>query len=574
VAIFGVLAIALAGCATGHEAPATGIGLHGATLNGYVSSTEDGNVEYWFNYGTSDGYGKQSLHRSIAINDREIHPVSWLIGGLLPGTTYHYQVCAKDDEQNGALCSADESFTTLGTALSVSTTPALYPEFNPGVSDYITRCTTDPVAVSVNAPSNVQVSVDGRPGQTGSFTTDVQLSPGKRFDFTATSAGSSTTFHVRCLPADFPPWTYQRTGRSNLAYTLIGPNLFQVPSHFIAFFDRNGVPVWWYRDDAAVPVDAKLLPDDTIAYASFPGASFGGDPYQIRRLDGSLVRTVGIVGSPTDFHDLQRLPNGNYVVGSYKPRDNVDLTSLGGPASATVTDAVIQEVTPSGSVVWSWSSQDHIALSESSPWATTIVNNPTPLSDGRLAHDIVHINSIEPDGNGYLLSFRHLNATYRILRSNGAIDWKLGGTTTSRSLTVSGDPVSPRFGGQHDIRRLSDGTVALHDNGTTQSRPPRAVRYRIDTSARTATLVESLSDPAIPSSNCCGSSRKLSTGGWLIDWGGTPTTSEYDANGSRISSLSFAPFFSYRAVPIEPGEISAAELRNGMDDQFPRTAAR
>ncbi len=573
MAILAVLALALAGCASGHEAPATGIGQNGATLNGSVSGTNDGNVEYWFAYGTSDDYGKETPHRTITISDRDNHPVSEPVGGLLPGTRYHYQVCAKDDLST-AICSADESFTTTGTALAVTASPALFPAFDPGVSDYVTRCGASPVAMSVNAPPGTDVSVDGQPGRSGSFTANVQLSAGQGFDFSATAAGGTTTFHVRCLPADFPAWTYSRTSKSHIAYTLATPTLYAVPAHYVAFFDDNGVPIWWYNAPTSTPINATLFSDNTVAFGGFPGNGFGGDPFQIRRLDGSLVRTVGTVGTPTDFHEIQRLSNGDYIVDSYNPRDNVDLTSLGGPANATVTDAVIQEVTPAGTVVWTWNSKDHIALSESSQWASNIVASPTQLSDGRFAYDIVHINAIEPDGNGYLVSFRHLNAVYRILPSDGSIDWKLGGTTTSKSLTVSGDPQSVRFGGQHDIRRLSDGTISLHDNGTTLGRPPRVVRYRIDTSARTASLVESLSDSAIPSSNCCGSARKLSSGGWLIAWGGNPTVSEYSAGGTRISSLNFAPYFSYRAQPIEPGRLSATQLRDGMDAQYPRTAAR
>ncbi len=562
------LALVLAGCAAGHEAPPTSIGQNGATLNGTVSANPDGNVRYWFAYGPSDDYGQETPHRTLAINDRELHPVSEPVTGLLPGTTYHYSVCAQDDSTPKPACSADVSFTTTGTPISISAQPALYPDFSPAVTDYVTRCGSGPVAMSATAPAGTQVSFDGQPAQTGTFTQNVQLSAGQRFDFTTTAGGQTSTFHVRCLPSDFPQWSFSRTGKSSIAYTLLAPaQNTAAPGRFIAFMDKNGVPVWWYATAATAPIDAKLLADDTVAFANFPG----GPPYQVRRLDGSLVRVVGTVGTPTDFHELQRLSNGNYLVLSYKLRNGVDLTSLGGPASATVTDAEVQEVTPAGSLVWSWNSKDHIALSESQPWAANIVNSPTQLPGGILAYDIVHINAIEPDGNGLILSFRHLNGVYRILRSDGSIDWKLGGTTTSKSLTVSGDPRGPNpLGGQHDPRRLPDGTVSIHDNGTLLNRAPRAVRYRIDPSARTATLVESLSDPSITGSGCCGSARKLSTGGWLIDWGGLPTTSEYTANGTRVSTLSFASVFSYRAQPIEPGRLSATALRNGMDAMFPR----
>ena len=48
---------------------------------------------------------------------------------------------------------------------------------------------------------------------------------------------------------------------------------------------------------------------------------------------------------------------------------------------------------------------------------------------------------------------------------------------------------------------------------------PRAVRYRIDQAAGTATLLQSISDPDVPVSYCCGSARLLPNQDWLIDWG-------------------------------------------------------
>ena len=57
---------------------------------------------------------------------------------------------------------------------------------------------------------------------------------------------------------------------------------------------------------------------------------------------------VKAVGGPIDSHDIQHLPNGDFLVLTYKPRDHVDLSSFGGPADATVVDAEIQEITRRG----------------------------------------------------------------------------------------------------------------------------------------------------------------------------------------------------------------------------------
>ena len=143
-----------------------------------------------------------------------------------------------------------------------------------------------------------------------------------------------------------------------------------------------------------------------------------------------------------------------------------------------------------------------------------------------------------------------------------------------RAWPFRGIPTAPRrWGAQHDARRLPGGTVSIFDNGTALGRPPRAVRYRIDPSARTATLIEQVSDPSdAPDSLCCGSARKLSGGDWVISWGGLPLVEELTRSGQRVLALHFdGSFFSYRADALEPGRLSAESLRSAMDAQAPDT---
>jgi Arylsulfotransferase (ASST) len=569
----GLTVLALSGCAVGSEAPPTNVTSTSATFNGGVASSANGTVSYWFAYGKTASYGSQTPHRTITINERTLYPVSEQVGGLDPASSYHYQVCAQHPADANPTCSADESFSTQQSSVSISAQPALFPNFDPQVSDYVTRCGSGPVTMTVAAQTGTQVSIDGQPARGGSFTQDVPLAAGQGFSFSVTTGGLTSTFHVRCLPDDFPSWTFSRSGQSSLDFALIAPSFsFQfVPSHYLAFFDTNGVPVWWYKQQGAGnPLDAKLLPDNTVAYVTYPA----GD-YQIIRLDGTFVRSVSTVGTPTDFHELQLLPNGDFLLASYRPRDHVDLSPYGGPSDATVQDAEIQEVAPNGSLVWSWNSKDHIALNETGRWWPNVLANPFPLPDGRNAYDVVHINAIEPDGNGLLISLRHTDAVYRIARSDGHVEWKLGGTTTPQSLTVRGDNQTNTLGGQHDVRRLADGTVTVHDNGTNLNRPPRALRFQIDPTRKTATLLEKLSDPDVSASACCGSATKLQSGDWLLSWGGQPVVAEYppgysSTGGPRVMKFDFSPYFSYRAFPLLPGRIGASTLRQAMDAQFPR----
>jgi hypothetical protein len=333
------------------------------------------------------------------------------------------------------------------------------------------------------------------------------------------------------------------------------------PGHLVVVFNEDGVPVWWYRT-VGTPTDAKAFPDGTVGWTQTE------NPPEIRDLDGSLVRTVQTVGIGTDTHDLQLLPDGDVLLLAYSPREHVDLSEYGGSADATVLDGVAQRVAPDGHLVWSWNSKDHIGLAETGRWYS-LAQSTTPTGQ----RDIVHINAIEPVGDEYaLISFRHLDAVYKINVVTGEIVWKLGGTTTSKSLIVLDDPHgSYPLGGQHDVRLQPDGTITIHDNRTELGEPPRAVRYSIDEGAKTATLLEEVTDPEAPASVCCGSARRSADGSWLMSWGGRPLVTEFNAARERTFKLNFGPtLFSYRAIPVPDGTESAEDFRAGMDSMFPR----
>jgi hypothetical protein len=242
----------------------------------------------------------------------------------------------------------------------------------------------------------------------------------------------------------------------------------------------------------------------------------------------------------------------------------VDMSSCGGSTSGNLMDFELQELSPNGNLVWSWLASDHIPFSETiARWNTCATNG-----------DIYHWNSVEPDGDGYVISFRHLDAVYRIDQATGAIDWKLGGVSRPESLTVIGDPLSAvsTFCGQHDARVLADGSLTVFDDGS-GCRPSRAVRFAIDetTPTPTATLLEDVGDSEGANAGCCGSARRLPDGDWVTQWGNYPYFTEQTGAGDPVFKLLFTQgLFSYRADPVLPGQLSRAALRAGMDAQYPR----
>jgi PKD repeat protein len=307
--------------------------------------------------------------------------------------------------------------------------------------------------------------------------------------------------------------------------------------------------------------DSQVMSDGTIGF--YDGAA---GTNLIYTLDGTPVRSVSTVNGATDIHELQLLPNGDYLVDSYIQRDGVDLSHHGGTSSDSVYDAEIEEVDPSNHLVWSWNSGDpgHLTPDDTPDyWYHQVLGGGGP-------YDIVHLNSVEAHGNEIVFSARHTDAAWGVDRSSGAILWKLGGTPRAESLTVAGDPQgSYPLRGNHDARILGDGTLTLHDNNTGLGLAPRAVHYQLDEQAHTATFLDAASDPEVPMSFCCGSARRTADGGWLVSWGGNPIIGRYAADGTRLFTLDLGNNFSYRSIPV-PDSTTIADVRAGMNAQYPR----
>jgi hypothetical protein len=79
-------------------------------------------------------------------------------------------------------------------------------------------------------------------------------------------------------------------------------------------------------------------------------------------------------------------------------------------------------------------------------------------------------------------------------------------------------------------------------------------------------LLEDVRDAGVASSSCCGSARRLPSGNWVNDWGGTPQFTENEPDGTRVFGLSGT--FVYRALPVLPGQFTVEQLRAGMDAQY------
>jgi len=436
------------------------------------------------------------------------------------------------------------------TPFSIVTAPPLMPAFSPGTPNYAIACTGQPVTQVTTDGSGT--AVVGAKRVQGHANLQVHLHPGQALDI----AGGGHDYFIRCLPNDFPKYTASVTGTPQTEGVLVTPaaSLTGPAGHYVVVFDAHGVPVWWYRD-AKVPLDAKFFGPSTIGWASGPAMASGGT-FSLRSLDGAIQHTVGGPKEILDEHDLQQLPDGNYLAILDVVRSGINLSSWGLSPQAKITDNVIVELDPHNNILWSWSVADHIDV------ATANVNWRKQYPD------VIHMNSIQYFGDHeILLSIRHFDAVYAISMRTGAILWQLGGAPTPKSLAVTHDQYATihpddLFSGQHDARIAPDGMLTVQDNGTLLLRPVRALRFAIDTVKRSATELEQVTDTRMGPAFCCGGVDRLSTGDWLASWGTAQYVTELNPRGMPVLTVNYPPYFSYRVAPVTP---SIAALRSAMD---------
>ena len=103
----------------GAPASATGaaqnVGADAALLTGSLD-THGRTTTWWFQYGTSAGYGKSTSSKSAG-SKAGTQTVTSQLTGLQAGTTYHYRLVTKSD--GGTAYGADATFTTAGVTLTV-----------------------------------------------------------------------------------------------------------------------------------------------------------------------------------------------------------------------------------------------------------------------------------------------------------------------------------------------------------------------------------------------------------------------------------------------------------------------
>lgn len=109
-------------CSAGQTGPVSDVAATSATLHGTVAPDGTATVSH-FDYGTGTGYG--STTPTATATGLSSQPTSAQIGGLTPGTTYHYRLDVTT--ANLATSGIDGTFTTPAAPLALSLQESLAP---------------------------------------------------------------------------------------------------------------------------------------------------------------------------------------------------------------------------------------------------------------------------------------------------------------------------------------------------------------------------------------------------------------------------------------------------------------
>jgi hypothetical protein len=243
-------------------------------------------------------------------------------------------------------------------------------------------------------------------------------------------------------------------------------------------------------------------------------------------------------GLQADLHEFQLTPQGTALITAYDPIV-CNLSSVGGPADAGLTDSVFQEIdVKTGLVMYQWTSVDHVALAES--------YEPANRSSLAYPYDFFHLNSISVDRDASLLiSSRNTWTVYKLDPRTGQILWRLGGKHPSFEM---GPATGTAW--QHDPRELPDGAISLFDNGASPKAhdQSRAIVLGVGAPGSPVTLLTRLTHTPLLVAESQGSMQALANGDWFVGWGQEPFFSEFSPEGQLLFDAHFPPHDeSYRA---------------------------
>ena len=299
------------------------------------------------------------------------------------------------------------------------------------------------------------------------------------------------------------------SGHFTTGFNLVSMN--EADGGYVVAFDSTGRVVWYRKVSDVLPaVETKQQRNGDITV--YVGTSSGFNPavgdYIEIAPDGSEKRRFSAPAPLyTDNHDLLMTfaDDGTFQNALFSGYDRRIFT----PVRADGADSVLVghhllSATADGRTTELFNAWDNFGLSDRI--------EPPDLPS---VPDIDHPNSLDIDSDGnVVVSWRNMGAITKIDSRNGRIIWQLGGA--KNQFTILGDPLGG-FSAQHSVRVTPSGGVLMFDNGTRHSpSESRAVEYRLDPVAKTATMIWQFRHAPILYNVFQGSAQRLQNGNTLV----------------------------------------------------------
>ncbi len=244
-----------------------------------------------------------------------------------------------------------------------------------------------------------------------------------------------------------------------------------------------------------------------------------GDIFLLDQRYHRVARVRAGNGYSFDMHEANITPRNTLLAIIYQPVRH-DLRPLSTVRRGVAIDSIVQEVDiETGLVLFEWHSLDHVPLTES------VRDDITP-NTSRI--DYFHLNSVNEDGDGVIISARRTSAVYRIAKATGRIDWRLGGKKSDFRMGPG-----TQFALQHDAHVQPDGTIRIFDNSSEDlDERSRSLVLRLDHEQKTATRV---ADVRLPGQKLFaatqGNNQRLPNGSLMIGWGSQGRGTEIGPDG-------------------------------------------
>jgi Arylsulfotransferase (ASST) len=333
-------------------------------------------------------------------------------------------------------------------------------------------------------------------------------------------------------------------------------------------FDSTGTLVWFHP--LASGTEATNLQEQQYRGAPvlswwqgyIPPQGFGeGEEIVADSSYRTLFHVRAGNGYRTDLHDFHLTGSNTALFTVFDPI-RCNLSSVGGPREAALTDGVFQEVDlATGLVRREWHSADHVSPSQSYSSGSD--------STDEWPFDYFHINSVEPRADGsFLVSSRNTWALYLLDPRTGEVTAQIGGKHSTYKL---GPGASTAY--QHDAQELPDGELSIFDNGGVPMAHPqsRGIIVSLDPRSGTDTLITEYEHPAPMKSGSQGNVQLMENGDYFIGWGSEPYFSEFSPSGQLLfdahlphGTNSYRGYrFPWSATPAAPPSIAVGAAPGG-----------